>query len=250
MTREFDVFHGHVIERGNFISNICEHEIWQAMTQFDEALRRYYDEQANVYDDMYMRSDLEWRRELEAVTDAMAKALSGRRLLEVACGTGFWTEIVAKVARDIVAIDISEKMLTIARKRKVRSANVEYRRGDAYALAEVSDEFNAGLANFWFSHVPKARIDEFLHGFHKKLGKTAVVFMADNVYVPGIGGQLVTKVGIEDTFKLRKASDGSEYEVLKNYYSSDTLRRLLSPKTSDLKVHEAKYFWWVQYMVP
>jgi hypothetical protein len=141
-------------------------------------------------------------------------------------------------------------MLTIARKRKVRRANVDYRRGDAYALAEVSGEFNAGLANFWFSHVPKARIDEFLYGFHKKLGKNAAVFMADNVYVPGIGGQLITKVGIEDTFKLRKASGGSEYEVLKNYYNTDTLRRLLLSRTSDLKVHEAKYFWWVRYIVP
>jgi len=220
------------------------------MAHFDEALRRYYDEQANVYDDMYMRRDHVWRRELEAVADAMAKALSGRRVLEVACGTGFWTEIVAKAAKHVVAIDVSEKMLTIARKRKTLSANVEYIHGDAYTLAEIPGEFDAGLANFWFSHVPKARIDEFLHGFHKKLEKTAVVFMADNVYVPGIGGQLVTKVGIEDTFKLRKASDGSKYKVLKNYYSTDTLRHLLSPKTSDLKVHEAKYFWWVQYMVP
>jgi len=180
----------------------------------------------------------------------MARTLSGRKVLEVACGTGFWTEIVAKVARRVVAIDVSEKMLTIARKRKPSSANVEYSHGDAYALAEVPGEFDAGLACFWFSHIPKARIDEFLCGFHKKLGKTAVVFMTDNVYVAGIGGQLVTKVGIEDTFKLREGSDRSKYEVLKNYYNRDALRRLLSPRTLDLEVHEAKYFWWVKYRVP
>ena len=220
------------------------------MAQFDEALRRYYDEQANVYDDMYMRRDHVWRRELEAVADAMAKALSGRSVLEVACGTGFWTEIVAKAARHVVAIDVSEKMLTIARKRKTPSANVEYIHGDAYALAEIPGEFDAGLANFWFSHIPKARIDEFLQGFHKKLGRTAVVFMADNVYIPGIGGQLITKLGIEDAFKLREGSDGLKYEVLKNYYNRDTLTRLLSPRTLDLKIHETKYFWRVKYIVP
>jgi SAM-dependent methyltransferase len=191
-----------------------------------------------------------WRRDLEALADAMVRALSGRRVLEVACGTGFWTEIVAKVAEHVTAIDVSEKMLTIAHKRKKSSSNVEYRRGDAYALAEVSGEFNAGLANFWFSHVPKARIGEFLHGFHKKLGKNAVMFMADNVYMPGIGGQLVTKVGIEDTFKLREGSNGLKYEVLKNYYNRDILRCLLSTKTSGLKIRETKYFWWVKYKVP
>jgi ubiquinone/menaquinone biosynthesis C-methylase UbiE len=220
------------------------------MTHFDKALRKYYDEQASVYDDMYMRSEPVWRSELQALADAMVKALSGRRVLEVACGTGFWSEIVARVAKHVVAVDVSEKMLTVARKRRIRSVNVKYIHGDAYALAKIPGEFDAGLANFWFSHVPKARIDEFLYRFHKKLGRTAVVFMADNVYIPGIGGQLITKHGIEDTFKLREAADGSKHEVLKNYYNRDTLVHLLSSKTADLKAYEATHFWWVKYMVP
>jgi SAM-dependent methyltransferase len=220
------------------------------MAYFDKALRRYYDEQANVYDDMYRRSDPVWRRELEALANTMVKTLSSRRVLEIACGTGFWTEIVAKVAKHVVAVDISEKMLTVARKRRIRNVNVEYIHGDAYALGEIPGEFDGGLANFWFSHIPKARIDEFLYRFHEKLGSTAVVFMADNVYIPGIGGQLITKHGIEDTFKLREGSNGSKHEVLKNYYNRDTLMRLLASKTVDLKAHEVKYFWWVKYMVP
>jgi hypothetical protein len=69
--------------------------------------------------------------------------------------------------------------------------------------------------------------------------------MADNVYVLGIGGQLITKAGIEDTFKLREGTDGLKYEVLKNYYSRDSLRRLLSSKTLNLKISETKYFWWI-----
>jgi SAM-dependent methyltransferase len=220
------------------------------MAHFDEALRRYYDEQAKVYDDMYMRKDSVWRRDLRALADSMVKALSGRRVLEVACGTGFWTEIVAKVAEHVAAIDASRKMLAIARKRRTPSPKVEYRYGDAYELAEVPGEFDAGLANFWFSHVPRARVDEFLYGFHKRLGKNAVVFMDDNIYIPGIGGQLVAKEGIEDTFKLREGSSGLKYEVLKNYYDRHTLRPLLSPKTLNLKIRQVKYFWWVKYVVP
>ena len=73
--------------------------------------------------------------------------------------------------------------------------------------------------------------------------------MADNRYVPGIGGQLITKLGIDDTFKLREDADGSKHEVLKNYYNRDNLEQLFSSKTVDLKIHETKYFWSVQYMV-
>jgi SAM-dependent methyltransferase len=219
------------------------------MAHSDEALRRYYDERANVYDDLYLRRDPDWRKDLEALADEIAKALSGRRVLEVACGTGFWTEIAAKTATRVVAVDSSEKMLELARKRKKRNANVEYVQGDAYSLEEISGKFDAGLANFWFSHVPKSRITEFLSNFHNRLERPAIVFMADNRYVPGIGGQLITKLGIEDTFKLREGSDGSKHEVLKNYYDRDALEQLFSSKASNLKIHEMRYFWSVQYVV-
>jgi len=220
------------------------------MAHHEKALRKYYNDSAKDYDVMYARRDPVWRKELEALTDAMTRSLTDCRVLEVACGTGFWTEIVAKVARYVVAVDSSEKMLAIARKRKSRGANVQYRHCNAYTLAKVPRIFDAGLANFWFSHVPKSRIDEFLNGWHRKLGKAAVVFMSDNVYVPGIGGELIVKAGVEDTFKLRRRADGSEYKVLKNYYEHDSLIRLLSPKTRNLEVHEGKRFWWLNYTVP
>jgi SAM-dependent methyltransferase len=219
------------------------------MAHFDEALRRYYDQRANVYDDMYLRSEPDWRRDLEALADEMTKALNGHRVLEVACGTGFWTEIAAKTATLIVAIDASEKMLELARERKKRNANVQYVHGDAYSLEEIPGKFDAGLANFWFSHIPKAKITEFLSNFHSRLERPAIVFMADNRYVRGIGGQLITKPGIEDTFKLRDGSDGSKHEVLKNYYDHEGLEQLFSSGASNLKIHEMRYFWSVQYMV-
>jgi SAM-dependent methyltransferase len=219
------------------------------MANFDEALRKYYDQRANVYDDIYLRRDPAWRKDLETLADDMARALSGHSVLEVACGTGFWTEIAAKTAKHVVAVDVSEKMLELARKRKKRNVNVDYVHGDAYSLEEISGKFDAGLANFWFSHVPKSRIEEFLSSFHHRLERPAIVFMADNRYVPGIGGQLLTKVDIDDTFKLREGTDGSKHGVLKNYYNRDTLERLFSSKTVDLKIQEMKYFWSVKYMI-
>jgi SAM-dependent methyltransferase len=223
--------------------------MWQTMAHFDEELRRYYDERADVYDDMYLRRDPAWRKNLEVLADEMAKTVKGRSVLEVACGTGFWTEIAAKTAEHVVAVDASEKMLAIARKRKRRSVNVEYIHGDAYSLGEISGRFDAGLANFWFSHVPKSRINEFLSNFHKKLERPAIAFMADNRYNRGIGGRLIIKSGVEDTFKLRETADGSKHEVLKNYYDRDTLELLFSPRAAGLEIQETKYFWWVKYTV-
>ena len=207
----------------------------------------YYDAVAADFDRIYARDEPEMQAELETVSDAMLAALRNRHVLEVACGTGFWTEKAAPNVQGIVATDASSRMLSVARKRRLSTNNIAFKRIDAFHLDSVHGTFDAGLANFWFSHIPKARIEEFLTGFHQKLGRHSVVFMADNVYVPWLGGELVVRPGVEDTFKLRRVSDESEYEVLKNYYDAVELRHIFEPRVQDLRVQFGTYFWWLSY---
>jgi hypothetical protein len=102
---------------------------------------------------------------------------------------------------------------------------------------------------FWFSHVPRTRLPEFLAAFHRRLGAGAVVFMTDNVDVPGVGGELVRPADSEDTFKLRKLQDGSTHRIIKNYYEDLELRQVLGPHCVRLKVHFGTAYWWVCYEV-
>ena len=212
-------------------------------------MQEYYQRRAQEYEQIYGRDDPVRQGEQAAIAEAMKRVFTNRRVLEVACGTGFWTEIVAQVAQHILAIDSSSEMLTIARGKGLDAHKVEFRQGDAYALNSVAGRFDAGLANFWFSHLPRARIDEFLRGFHERLGTGSIIFMADNVYMPEIGGELISRPNCQDTFKLRQLSDGSRYEVLKNYYEADQLHYIFSPRANNLKVHVGKCFWWLSYVV-
>ncbi len=213
------------------------------------ALTHYYNRRAREYEEIYRRDDPVRQREQTTIAGAMRAALSGRRVLEVACGTGSWTAIVAEAAQQVVATDISPEMLAMVRSKRLNADKVQLFEADAYALGTVPGTFDAGMASFWFSHIPKARMDEFLCGFHTRLGNGAVVFMADNVYVPGTGGALVTRPGSEDTFKLRALSNGSQHEVLKNYYDAGQLRRILTPHCRDLRVDLGQCFWWLRYVV-
>ena len=210
-------------------------------------MKDYYSLRAQEYEEIYERDDPLRQAELASIADAIKEAFLNRRVLEVACGTGYWTAVLSSVAKHVVAVDASPEMLAIARDRGLPPDEVEFCLGDAYALKSVPGVFDSGLANFWFSHVPKNRISEFLKGFHKRLGSGALVFMADNVFVPGVGGDLVTRAGREDTFKLRELSDGSRHEVLKNYNDADQLRAFLSPASSDLNIHMDSCYWWVRY---
>ncbi len=77
-----------------------------------EELKDYY-RRAPEYENLYQTRSA--RRELDELTEPMNGALRDRRMLEVACGTGFWTARAARVARHIVATDASSEMLAVAR---------------------------------------------------------------------------------------------------------------------------------------
>jgi SAM-dependent methyltransferase len=215
----------------------------------DSGLVHYYSRRAAVYDEMWHRDEPERLAEQALIANALKSCFAKRRVLEIACGTGFWTGFVAEVAEHICAVDASPEMLALARSKGLPEGRVRLREGDAYALDAIPGSFNGGLANFWFSHVPRARVGDFLRGFHRRLEPGAVVFMADNVYLPGVGGELVTRPGMQDTFKLRELSDGKKYEVLKNYYDAEQLRTILSPISTALNIQIGQHFWWVNYHV-
>jgi SAM-dependent methyltransferase len=219
------------------------------MTALEDAnLRRYYDQRAAEYEQIYLPRDEEHGRELGELARELRAALGQRRVLEVACGTGYWSACVAQVARSVTATDASRAMLAEARD-KVLPGAVRLQLADAYDLAAVEGEFDAALAMFWISHVPRTRLRAFLDGLHARLLPDSIVYLADNVYVPGIGGELLPADRSGDTYKLRRLADGARHRVLKNYYSEAELAELLAPGTSDLAVHMRSYFWSARYRV-
>jgi len=91
-------------------------------------------------------------REKRAVLDALAP-LEGKRVLEVACGTGRFTVLCAERGADITGMDISAPMLREGR-AKARSVGVddhlEFMRGDAARLPFPDDHFDAVFAMRFF----------------------------------------------------------------------------------------------------
>jgi SAM-dependent methyltransferase len=212
------------------------------------SLQDYYARRACEYEAIYHRPHPVRQHELAEITSDMRKALAKRRVPEIACGTGFWASVAAQVGESVLAVDISEEMLAIARRKELPRGKERFVAQDAYSLDSLDGAFDAALVNFWLSHVPKSRLQEFTAGLHQKLDPRAVVFMADNVYVPEVGGELVTRTECEDSFKLRELSDGSRHEVIKNYYSEGQLRGLFEPVSSQLETGMGKFFWWASYV--
>jgi SAM-dependent methyltransferase len=77
----------------------------------------YYRKRASEYDALYECTEL--RSDLAVLKDWLVAHASGRTLLEVAAGTGYWTAVAAPVAKAITATDINAETLAIAAERKL-----------------------------------------------------------------------------------------------------------------------------------
>jgi len=75
------------------------------------------------------------------------------------------------------------------------------------------------------------------------------VFMADNVFIEDFGGRFVREPDSEDTYMIRTWPDGSEHKILKNYYSEQEFRELLSGM-ENVQIHLGPCYWWIMYETP
>lgn len=220
----------------------------------DDPLVRYYDLRAREYEDIYRRDEPQRRAELAGLAEALRAAVAGRRALEVACGTGYWTALAAESAAHVTALDLAPAMLEEARAKRLPADRVTFRAGDAFAPCTVeagsgdsaagTARYDAAFAMFWLSHVSRSRVPEFLDSLLACLAPGAVFFLADNMHLEGVGGELVRRPGSVDTWKSRTLADGSRHQVLKNYFTAEELRTWLAPRAAGQpEIRIGRCFW-------
>lgn len=212
-------------------------------------LIEYYSKRAEEYDEIYYRPDKVRLKEQKFIADNIIQIFKGSYVLELACGTGFWTKYLIKSAEKVLATDYSTNMLEIAAGRLSKNYNVIFMQSDAYSPPYCYPKFNAAMANFWFSHIPKIKIKRFLTTLHSRLAKNSVVLFVDGVYVEGLGGKLLEKNKKGDTFKRRNLNSGEQFDILKNYYAEKELRGIFSKYSKRLEIKYLTNFWIVKYYI-
>jgi ubiquinone/menaquinone biosynthesis C-methylase UbiE len=207
-------------------------------------INKYYSHRAKEYEAIYERDDPVRQKEQLLIQNELKQIFVNKSVLEIACGTGYWTKSIAEVADKVLAIDYSSEVLEIA---KLKNLAAEFIIDDAYKLEKVKKNLNAGCANFWLSHIPKSSIADFLKIFHSKLEKGSTVFMADNIFIEGLYGELIHKSGDDNTYRLRTLNDGSSYEIIKNYYTKEELKDLFKNFSTGFEIKFGNCFWWIKY---
>jgi demethylmenaquinone methyltransferase/2-methoxy-6-polyprenyl-1,4-benzoquinol methylase len=205
----------------------------------------YYARRAAEYERVYEKP--ERQDDLRQLRAFVEEAFAGQDVFELACGTGYWTQYAARKAHSFLATDFNDETLTIARAKQIACRALTFARADAYDLPHFSQRFNAGLAAFWWSHVPKSRLRRFLEGFQALFQPGSRIVFIDNRYVEGGSTPISRVAATGDSFQMRHLSDGSAHEVLKNFPTEAELREAVKGLALKTEVRLLPYYWILSY---
>jgi demethylmenaquinone methyltransferase/2-methoxy-6-polyprenyl-1,4-benzoquinol methylase len=210
-----------------------------------EPIVQYYAKRAAEYERIYAKP--ERQTDLAALRKRIGAMFKGRKVLELACGTGYWTEVIAQQAVEVVALDLNEEVLEIARTKKVPAGRVEFTKGSAYEIPGFGRRHDALFAGFWWSHVPLARLNSFLEEANGAVAPGALIVFLDNRYVEGSSTPLSRTDAEGNSYQTRKLDDGSAHEVLKNFPGEGELIRRASLAGWGAQVELLEHYWLLSF---
>jgi SAM-dependent methyltransferase len=204
------------------------------------ALATYYAQRAEVLEQVYEIP--ERQDELEALQENLDEVLADHRVLELACGTGYWTQFYAYSAESVLATDINPEMLKLARSKDLPSDKVCWELADAYDF-QVDEKFSACFAGFLWSHMPRQEQDDFLQQLRHKLGKDTLLVLIDNSYVDNVSLPIARTDQAGNTYQIRRLENGERCEVMKNYPTDSALRKRLATAAREIRIERMEYYW-------
>ena len=189
---------------------------------------RYYRARAAEFDQTaYGWEGDDWARPKSPLEDERIIReldLSGD-VLELACGTGAWTQHIARVADTVLAVDVAVEMIEVARP-KISTSNVTFVQADVFTWSP-GRRFDAIFFAFWLSHVPPAMFNRFWERLAAMVGENGRVLAID---------ELPDRRNLEQNLTLenglpvaqRRLKDGSRHRLVKVFYDADELRHALN----------------------
>jgi SAM-dependent methyltransferase len=204
-------------------------------------LEKYYAKRASEYERIYEKD--ERQPELAWLRNRLPELFADRTVLEVACGTGYWTQFIARRARRIHACDINEPVLDVAREKSFPRNNVTFFKADAFAPDGAGERCDAAFAGFWWSHVRKAELQRFLAGLAARLKRGALVAILENSYVEGSSTPISRTDAEGNTYQTRKLLSGETHEVLKNFPTAAELADTVRPFAAEARLESLQYYW-------
>lgn len=208
----------------------------------NQDISSYYKERAKEYNKVYQIP--EEQDDLIKATELFQQLFADKSVLEIACGTGYWTEQIARTASSVFATDVNEAMIDIAKTRSY-CGNVSFKICDMYQLA-VDRKFDGLFGGFIWSHILLQDLDEFLFKLQDHIIETGQMVFIDSKQVKGSSHDKKRTIRVDaygNAYQTRRLENGTEYEVLKNFPDHQFLRDKLSQIGTDIAIFDLTNYW-------
>lgn len=209
----------------------------------------YYRARAGEYDQWWLRQgrydrgaavNAQWFADAATVFSALENFAPRGRILELACGTGIWSERLLPFASEFTAVDGSPEMLAINAAR-LRSPRARYVEADLFQW-RPSGQFDTVFFGFWLSHVPPERFAAFWELVRSCLAPGGRVFFVDSRRDPtstAIDHRLPSPAA---TLLRRRLNDGREFQVYKIFYEPGELASRLRELGWNFSVKQTDHY--------
>lgn len=213
----------------------------------------YYRARADEYDEWFHRqgrydrgpaATAAWFHELDRARAALdALPLDHTDIVELAPGTGLWTQHLVARARHVTVIDAAPEMLELCRRRLADiPTHVDYVCADLFDWAPTRT-WDTVVFCFWISHIPAARLDPFLDVVRRALRPGGRLFFIDNRQEPTSTAGNHTLPGLGEPTAERHLNDGRRFTIIKHYWTADDLTARFARAGLDVAITEtATYF--------
>jgi SAM-dependent methyltransferase len=211
----------------------------------------YYRARAPEYDESWTREgdydhgpafNERWWAEARRLDDALERFAPFGEILELAAGTGIWTERLARGAAALTAVDASPEVLAINRARlEGAPVPVEYVAADLFTW-RPSRRYDVVAFTFWLTHVPPPRFEAFWNLVAAALRPDGRFFFVDSATptpeLPVIGRRLRfegstvegihSRTDLERGISVRHVRSGREFQTVKVYWEPAALAARLA----------------------
>jgi demethylmenaquinone methyltransferase/2-methoxy-6-polyprenyl-1,4-benzoquinol methylase len=190
----------------------------------------YYRARANEYDEWFLRRgrydrgpelNNRWFSEIAELRDWLASRGDLGDVLELAAGTGLWTEPLVRQSRSIHCIDAAPETLDVNRTRLGRQQDrITYEVADIFQW-RPSRRFNTVFFGFWHSHVPDEQFVAFWKLVDEALSAGGQALIVDSLADP-------TSTALDHTIErggevTRRLNDGRQFRIVKRFWEPTTL---------------------------
>ncbi len=200
----------------------------------------YYKDRAKEYEKIYLKP--ERQKDLRQATEMLQQIFNNKEVFEIACGTGYWTERIGKTAKTILATDINETVIEVAKSKTYSPAKVSFQTVDIFNLPHYIKYENLFGGSIW-SHIKVEQLNVFLHQLHNVILKSGTAVFVDNNYVEGSNLPITDTDNMGNTFQMRQLENGSIHKVLKNFPTENFVRNLLKDKATNINFMNLEYYW-------